>query len=143
MQSGGIDKVGSGKIYLVGAGVGGARICHAGREICAPAARGQSGGETACPLTAASPSAWSASPPASAASPTSRNAPCSPATSTVWLHKGLRHTLIAIRPQGRVACFLPNGCFFKINTAVSEANTLFRGGDFFLTQVREGTEHLS
>jgi len=41
MQSGGIGGVGSGKIYLGGAGVGGARICHAGREICAPAARGR------------------------------------------------------------------------------------------------------
>ena len=43
MQSGGIDKVGSGKIYLVGAGVGGARICHAGREICARAERRRDG----------------------------------------------------------------------------------------------------
>ena len=59
-----------------------ARICHAGREICAPAARGQSGGETACPLTAASPSASSASRPASSASPTSKNAPCSQEIST-------------------------------------------------------------
>ena len=29
------------KIYLVGAGVGGARICHAGCGVCAPAARGR------------------------------------------------------------------------------------------------------
>ncbi len=41
MQSGGIGGVGGMEIYLVGAGVGGARICHAGREICAPAARGR------------------------------------------------------------------------------------------------------
>ena len=75
-----------------------ARICHARCGVCAPAARGrdrartgerQSGEqrETACPLTAASPSAWSASPLASSASPTSKNAPCSQETSIVWHHK--------------------------------------------------------
>ena len=40
-MSGGIDEVGSGKIYLVGAGVGGARNSHAGCGVCAPAARGR------------------------------------------------------------------------------------------------------
>ena len=67
---------------------------------CAPAARERRRGaqrgraETACLLTAASPSAWSASPPASSASPTSRNAPCSQETSIVWLfNQG--------RPSGR------------------------------------------
>ena len=71
-----------------------ARICHAGREICAPAARGQSGGETACLLTEASPSASSASPLASSASPTSKNARCSREISTgLLLNQG--------RPLGR------------------------------------------
>ncbi len=41
MQSGGIGGVGRGKIYLVGAGVGGARNSHAGCGVCAPAARGE------------------------------------------------------------------------------------------------------
>ena len=42
-----------------------ARNSHAGCGVCAPAARGRDGRETACPLTVASPSASSASPLAS------------------------------------------------------------------------------
>ena len=50
--------------------------------------------ETACPLTAASPSVWSVSPLVSSVSPTSKNAPCSHETSIVWLHNHLQPSFI-------------------------------------------------
>ena len=78
-----------------GCGRGADMPCGAGDMRACGAREAQRGrAETACPLTAASPSAWSASPPASSASPTSRNAPCSQETSIVWL-------LNQGRPSGR------------------------------------------